>query len=85
MFIAAKFEEIYPPKTKHFIAICDNAFNKEDLLQAEFLILSKLNYKVLISTEAEVLDLIGFMFGINKKLIRKCQKFVFFGKMYREL
>lgn len=42
LFIAAKYEEIYPPEIKDFVFITDRAYSKEDVLEMEFMILSTL-------------------------------------------
>ena len=42
LFIAAKYEEIYPPQIKDFVFITDRAYSKEDVLEMEFTILSTL-------------------------------------------
>merc|ERR1719343_1912729 len=40
MFIAAKFEEIDPPKVTDFVYITDNAYTKEDILFMECTVLT---------------------------------------------
>jgi cyclin B len=42
LFIASKYEEIYPPELKDFIFITDKAYYKQELKDMEFNILSKL-------------------------------------------
>eukprot|EP00826_Nyctotherus_ovalis_P016883 TRINITY_DN14924_c0_g2_i1.p1 TRINITY_DN14924_c0_g2~~TRINITY_DN14924_c0_g2_i1.p1 ORF type:complete len:315 (+),score=78.45 TRINITY_DN14924_c0_g2_i1:53-997(+) len=44
MFIASKYEEIYPPEVKDFVYICDNAYTKEEILCMEQRILKALNF-----------------------------------------
>jgi len=39
LFIACKYEEIYPPDLKDFVYITDNAYSKSDVLEMEGLIL----------------------------------------------
>jgi G2/mitotic-specific cyclin-B, other len=31
LFIACKYEEIYPPEMKDFVYICDKAYTKEEI------------------------------------------------------
>lgn len=50
IWIAAKYEEIYPPNIKEFVYITDNTYSKEDLLQMEELILSVLNWELTVPT-----------------------------------
>jgi len=35
MFIASKYEEIYPPELNDFVFICDNLYTKEQILDME--------------------------------------------------
>lgn len=46
LFIAAKLEEIYPPKLKEFSYVCDGACSDEDILNCEILILNSLIWDV---------------------------------------
>jgi hypothetical protein len=42
ILIASKYEEIYPPELKDLLAISENKFSKEEVLQMEFTILTTL-------------------------------------------
>jgi hypothetical protein len=44
ILIAAKYEEIYPPELKDLLAISENKFSKEEVLQMEFSILTTLSF-----------------------------------------
>ena len=46
MLIAAKYEEIYPPELRDFLAVSENKFTKKTVLQMEKDILHVLNFKV---------------------------------------
>jgi cyclin B len=46
LFIACKYEEIYPPALKDFVYITDNAYVKNDVLEMEGLILQALNFNI---------------------------------------
>ncbi|CAE7444052.1 unnamed protein product [Symbiodinium natans] len=52
MFVAAKFEEIDPPRATDFVYITDNTYSKEDLLQMECTMLSALDFRVVVPTPA---------------------------------
>jgi len=56
MFIAAKFEEIDPPQVKDFVYITDNAYTKEEVLQAECSMLGTLGFHVVVPTADEFLE-----------------------------
>ena len=51
MFIACKYEEIYPPELKDFVYITDGAYVKSDVLKMESKMLSKLNFDVTFPTQ----------------------------------
>ncbi|XP_063699326.1 G1/S-specific cyclin-E-like isoform X1 [Culicoides brevitarsis] len=46
LFIAAKVEEIYPPKLNEFAYVTDGACAEDDILRQELLILSTLQWKI---------------------------------------
>ncbi|CAE7530876.1 unnamed protein product [Symbiodinium necroappetens] len=52
MFVAAKFEEIDPPRATDFVYITDNTYSKDDLLQMECMMLSALEFRVVVPTPA---------------------------------
>jgi len=56
MFIASKFEEIYPPEVKDFVYITDNAYTKDDILNMEVSMLRTLNFELCGPTAAHFLD-----------------------------
>ncbi|KRX04995.1 Cyclin-like protein [Pseudocohnilembus persalinus] len=44
LFIASKYEEIYPPDLKDFVYVCDNAYTKDQILAMEGKILLENNF-----------------------------------------
>ena len=42
MFIASKYEEIYPPDLRDFVYVTDKAYTKEEILEMEGRVLSEL-------------------------------------------
>ena len=48
LFIASKYEEIYPPYLKEFLDVFKNKYNKEEIFSKENDILSSLDFQVLI-------------------------------------
>ncbi|CDO93948.1 unnamed protein product [Kluyveromyces dobzhanskii CBS 2104] len=46
LLIAAKFEEVNLPKLSNYSYITDNAYSNEEIKQAEFVILNKLEYNI---------------------------------------
>ncbi|KAG6613396.1 Cyclin B [Phytophthora cinnamomi] len=50
MFIASKYEEIYPPEAEDFVKITDNAYSREEVFQMEAKMLATLGYRVTFPT-----------------------------------
>lgn len=50
MFIAAKYEEIYPPDVGEFVYITDDTYSKKQVLRMEHLILRVLSFDLTIPT-----------------------------------
>ncbi|CAD8172648.1 unnamed protein product [Paramecium pentaurelia] len=56
LFIACKYEEIYPPALKDFVYITDNAYVKSDVLEMEGLMLQALNFNICNPTAYQFLQ-----------------------------
>lgn len=50
MFIAAKYEEIYPPDVSEFVYITDDTYNKRQVLRMEHLVLKVLEFDLSVPT-----------------------------------
>ncbi|XP_070196925.1 G2/mitotic-specific cyclin-A-like [Littorina saxatilis] len=50
MFLASKYEEIYPPDVNEFVYITDDTYQKKQILRMEHLILKVLNFDVATPT-----------------------------------
>jgi len=50
MFLAAKYEEIYPPHVGEFVYITDDTYTKEQILRMEHLILKVLGFDLSVPT-----------------------------------
>lgn len=46
LLLASKYEEIYPPMIKDCVYVTDKAYSREDILEMENEILTKLNYNI---------------------------------------
>lgn len=57
MFIAAKYEEIYPPDVSDFVYITDDSYNKKQVLRMEQLILKVLNFDMAAPTQYAFVNL----------------------------
>lgn len=50
MFIASKYEEIYPPEAEDFVKITDNAYSREEVFRMEAKMLATIGYRVTFPT-----------------------------------
>jgi G2/mitotic-specific cyclin-B, other len=55
-FIAAKYEDLYPPFLSDLVYICDNSCSQHDILSMEVRILKTLNYRVSAPTARNFLS-----------------------------
>ena len=46
LMLVSKYEEIYPPLAKDYVAVCDNAYTKEELLEMESKILQAVSFNL---------------------------------------
>ncbi len=73
LFIASKYEEIYPPELKDFIFISKGKFSKQDILNYEGLILSKLDFNILTISPLLLFNRLFFISAKSKENLRSVQ------------
>lgn len=56
MLIAAKFEEIDPPRVHEFAYITDNTYSKREIMNMEAQVLAALDFQIAVPTAAHFLD-----------------------------
>jgi len=67
MFIAAKYEEIYPPDVGEFVYITDDTYNKRQVLRMEHLVLKVLNFDLSVPSSHLFVSQIADMGNCNEK------------------
>ena len=67
LLIACKSQEIYYPPIKDFIDITDKAYEKKELIQMEYYVLSILNFKILFPTPCDFYDIISQIYHFNSQ------------------
>ena len=72
LLIASKYEEIFPPKTNDFIFICDYAYNKNELLHMENLILNSIDFNINFPTIFNFFEIYNQLFNFDKKIYFFC-------------
>ena len=50
LFLASKYEEIYPPDLKEFVLVCDKTYNRNEIIEMEGLIISSLNFDIVFTS-----------------------------------
>merc|ERR1719319_1764962 len=73
MFIAAKYEEIYPPGVKDFSSITDNTFTKKQILRMEQIVLKVLDFDVSVPTSHQFVNHYCQMFNMDDKTLHLAQ------------
>ena len=67
MFIASKYEEIYPPELKDFVYITDNAYVKSEVLDMESKMLSSLSFDITFPTQWSFLEIFRKKLDLDQK------------------
>jgi len=67
MFIASKYEEIYPPDVGEFVYITDDTYNKRQVLRMEHLVLKVLGFDLSAPTSHLFVSQLGQMSHTNEK------------------
>ena len=70
MFIACKYEEIYPPELKDFVYITDGAYVKSDILRMENKMLSSLNFDVTFPTQWNLFEIFKRKLDLDEKTFK---------------
>lgn len=65
MFIASKYEEIYPPEAKDFVYISDHAYTKAQMFSKELEILTALDYTITIPSPYRFLERYARIANLN--------------------
>lgn len=68
MFIAAKYEEIYPPDVGEFVYITDDTYSRSQVLKMEQLILKVLSFDLTVPTSLAFTTLYSIMNDIPDKV-----------------
>ncbi|CAG9800457.1 unnamed protein product [Chironomus riparius] len=68
MFIASKYEEIYPPEIGEFVYITDDTYTKQQVLRMEKLLLKVLTFDLSAPSTLCYINLFGSMMNIPEKI-----------------
>jgi cyclin B len=70
MFIACKYEEIYPPELKDFVYITDGAYVKSDVLKMEVKMLASLNFDITFPTQWTIFETYKRKLDLDEKTFK---------------
>ena len=70
MFIACKYEEIYPPDLKDFVYITDGAYVKSDVIKMEEKMLDSLNFDVTFPTQWTLFEIYKRKLALDEKTFK---------------
>ena len=73
LMIVSKIEEVYSPMVKDYLAVCDNAYTRHELLEMEGEILEIVNFNVLCPTSYNFLMNYNAKIQIEEKLFYYAQ------------
>lgn len=68
LFIACKYEEIYPPEIKDFVFITDKAYTKEEIIEMETDILRAVNFEITITSSLRYLEYYNLYLDLDENL-----------------
>lgn len=70
MWIACKYEEIYPPELKDFVYITDNAYTNKDILKLEYEVLRTLEFNVTTPSTFRFLERYSKLLGVSERAFK---------------
>ena len=76
MFIASKYEDIYPPEIKEFIFMTDNAYTPEELIKLESDILDKIEFNMTYPTSLRFLEIFKKKLHLKDLDFNRCRYFI---------
>ena len=83
LMIAAKYEEIYPPKVKDFVYICANAYSREEVLSMESQVLRAMNFDLVFPTSIQFFGFFGKLWGFES-VVRHLVHYILYGSLVQE-
>lgn len=66
LFVASKYEEIYPPNIKEYVDVTDRSFSKHDIMEMEGKILLALQFQLTVPTSLRFADRYCRLLNINE-------------------
>jgi len=76
MFLASKYEDIYPPEIKEFIFMTDNAYKNEELIKLESDILDNIEFNMTFPTSLRFLEIYKTIINLKEIDFYRCRYFI---------
>ena len=76
LFVAAKFEEVKPPRLSNFLAISSNQFSADQVVQFEAELLSQTGFRVSTQSPLHFLELQGALLGLTAEELADARAFL---------
>ena len=67
LFIAGKYNDIYPPESKDYSYITDDSYTKKEVVEMEMEILKELNYTITFPTQYNFLEIYRKLLNMDDK------------------
>lgn len=83
LMIAAKYEEIYPPKVKDFVYICANAYSREEVLDMESKVLRAMNFDLVFPTSIQFFGFFSKLWGFES-VVKNLVHYILYGSLVQE-
>ena len=72
LFIAAKFEEIFPPKLAEIVKLCDGLYSAQEIVLMEAEILSTSAFIISSNTVFALMEIIAFKARVPSQIVKIC-------------
>ena len=73
MFIASKYEEIYPPLLKDYVEVTDRTYTKKEILDMESKILISLDFNLTFPSSLRFLDRYSNIMNLDERSYMLCR------------
>lgn len=80
LFIASKYEDIYAPEVDELCYLCDNAYQKVELLKMESFILTSIGFEILFVSIQDIIEQFFITLNIKNENIK--EMCIFLSKLF---
>jgi cyclin A len=77
LFVAAKFEEIFPPKLSEIVKLCDGLYSAQEIVLMEADILNTADFLISSDTVFALMEIIAFKAQVPPQIVKICTALLF--------